>query len=44
MYLKKLEDKLEWESPQLQCMDAKLHTNSGLVILPIEILTIQGPS
>jgi len=38
------EDKLEWESPQLQCLDTKLYTNSGIVILPIEILGIQGPS
>ncbi len=38
------EEKLQWESPQLQCFDTKMHTNSGLVILPIEILTVQGPS
>jgi hypothetical protein len=42
--LKKIEDRLEWEVPRLQCLDMKRHTNSGLVILPIEILTVQGPS
>ncbi len=39
-----IDNKVEWESPQLQCMDAKRHTKSGIVILPIEILTVQGPS
>jgi|GEM_PF-6469335 hypothetical protein len=42
--LKNFEDKLEWEKPQLQSLDTKKHTNSGLTILPIEILGIQGPS
>jgi hypothetical protein len=37
-------NKQEWEKPQLQCMDIKQNTKSGLVILPIEILTVQGPS
>lgn len=37
------ENKLVWETPQLECLDAKLNTNSGINILPIEILNIQGP-
>lgn len=41
---KPIEDKLEWEAPHLQCLDTKLHTKSGIVILPIEILGVQGPS
>jgi hypothetical protein len=36
--------KLLWETPQLQCLDARKHTESGIVILPIEILGVQGPS
>ncbi len=37
-------EKSNWQTPRLQCLDAKLHTNSGIVILPIEILGVQGPS
>ncbi len=42
--IKNNEDKLQWESPKLQYLDTKKYTESGLVILPIEILTVQGPS
>lgn len=39
-----LTNKMVWETPNLQILNTKQITKSGLVILPIEILTVQGPS
>lgn len=36
-------DKSDWESPKFQCLSTKLHTNSGVTPLPIEILGIKVP-
>lgn len=42
--IKNTQIKSNWETPTLQSLDTKMHTNSGIVILPIEILGVQGPS
>jgi hypothetical protein len=37
-------NKPKWEKPQLEGMDIKQNTKSGIIILPLEILGVQGPS